>query len=529
MTNFDAVPSRRVLIAIGGLVAAHVVLAWLMRIPAITWGEDDAVYSLLARALAEGSYREYWIVGEPIHARYPPGLPALLALSNLVFGERLDAHLALMTLCSAASLLLLFDAARRHVGAEIALFATGILALNPTWLSEAGQVMAEAPFRLLLVLTLWSATEREGGGDRAVLAAASAALAAFVRTAGIAAVAALALHWMLQRRWKHVLLLGVVATPTIGWLAWTTAAPNSDEVGAYVHVVAGSESAPRYSVVNRATQGAWAYARRAVPMALSFVALKANPIDNILWAALAGVTLPIGLVALWRRWRFLCLIVASYGTVLIAWPWRDARFASPISGLILLLIGTGLVVLSRGLRLRRPVVILAPVTILFLTGAWQAGAPRLRAGLGCDRATPAESAACAPEDHRGMSQVALYMRENTPPDAVVFAPKEGAFYYHSQRRSIRDKRAVQTHPDSFTTHLRRAGVTYAILSPVGINWIGHNRHLARSCHEFELLQTFIGDVALLRFDVEATAQADSPACDITAPWKDGPPPQWSEQ
>lgn len=525
----NAVPGRRVLIALAVLVVAHAVLAWLMRIPAISWGEDDAVYSLLARGLAEGSYREYWIIGEPLHVRYPPGFPALLALSNAAFGERLDAHLALMTLCSAASLLLLFDAARRHVGAEVALFATGILALNPTWLSEAGQIMAEAPFRLLLALTLWSATDREDGGDRPVLAIASAALAAFVRTAGIAVIAALALHWMLQRRWKHVLLLGVAAIPAIGWLGWASLAPDSSEVGAYVPVVAGSESPPQYSMVHRASQSAWAYARRALPTALSFFALKANPIDNVLWAALAAVTIPVGLVALWRRWRFSCLLLASYGTVLIAWPWRDARFASPVSGLILLLIGTGLLILARKLRFRHPVALLAPVAILFLVGAWQAGAPRLRAGLACDRANPAGSAACASEHHRGMSQLAKYVRERTPTDAIVFAPKEGAFFYHAQRRSIRDRRAVRMHPDSFTTHLQRSGVTYAVLSPVGINWIGHNRHLARSCHDFELLQTFGGDVALLRFDVAESAGSNTRACEITAPWKDGPPPHWREQ
>lgn len=525
----DAVPSRRVLIALAVLVVAHVILAWLMRIPAITWGEDDAVYTLLARGLAEGTYREYWIIDEPIHARYPPGLPAILALSNLVFGEHLDAHLALMTVCSAGSLLLLFDAGRRHVGSEIALFATGILALNPTWLTEAGQVMAEAPFRMLLLLTVWAAVARENGTDRPVLAGASAALAALVRTAGIAAIGALAVHWMLQRRWKHVVLLGVAALPAIGWLGWATVAPSSDEMGAYVHVVTPSESAPRYSVIQRASQGAWVYARRAVPAALSFFAVKENPIDNVLWAAIAGVTIPVGLIAFWRRWRFLTLLAASYGAVVILWPWRDARFASPASGLILLLLGTGLLLSARWLRFRRPVAALVTVAIPFLVGAWQAGAPRLRAGLACDRENPAVSATCAPEDHRGMSQLAVYMREHTPADAIVFTAKEGAFYYHAQRRSVRERRVLRVPPDSFATYLRASGVTHAVLSPLGVAWIGHNRLLAHSCDEFELVRDFIGDVALLRLTAEEIIESGTPACEITAPWKDGPPPRWREQ
>ena len=163
--------TRRVLVLLGLIVLTHVVLAWFMRVPAIGWGEDDAVYSLLGRGLGAGTYREYWIVDSPIHARYPPGLPALLAASNAVFGERLDAQLALMNLFSAASLLLLFDATRRRLGQETALWATVLLALNPIALGEGGRIMAEAPFRMLLLLTLWAASVRDDGRHAALAVA----------------------------------------------------------------------------------------------------------------------------------------------------------------------------------------------------------------------------------------------------------------------------------------------------------------------------------------------------------------------
>ncbi|HSA55944.1 MAG TPA: glycosyltransferase family 39 protein [Gemmatimonadaceae bacterium] len=526
----SAGPSRRVLTALVVLVLAHVMLAWLTRIPEITWGEDDAVYSLLARALQSGSYREFWIIDEPIHARYPPGLPALLAVLNLFFGERLDVHLALMTLCSAASLLLMFDVARRHVGADVALFATGIMSLNPLWVSEAGLVMAEAPFRLFLMLTMWLVTDRPGGRDHWVLASASAVAAALIRTAGVAVIGALALHWMLRREWNRVFLLSVAALPAVGWLAWTTIAPNPDETGVYVHVVTVGDPRGRLTFAEQLAAGVWAYIRRAVPTGLSFFALKENPLDNILWAGLAAATIPIGLVVLWRRWRFLVLFLASYAAVLLAWPWRDARFVSPASGFVLVLVAVGTVALARALRQRHHVVVLAAVAVLFMVGAWQAGAPRVRAALACDRTNPWESESCAPEDQRGMGQLAGHVRTSTPPDAIFFAPKEGAFYYHTERRSIRDRRAVRTHPDSFVTHLRRSGASYAVLTPVGINWTGHNRQLGYSCGAFELVQSFIGDATLLRLESEEHAASDdSPACAVAGAWKDGAPARWRER
>ena len=70
--------TRRVLVLLGLIVLTHVVLAWLMRVPAIGWGEDDAVYSLLGRGLGAGTYREYWIVDPDarsiaVHRRTPDG------------------------------------------------------------------------------------------------------------------------------------------------------------------------------------------------------------------------------------------------------------------------------------------------------------------------------------------------------------------------------------------------------------------------------------------------------------------------
>jgi hypothetical protein len=63
-------------------VGAFVLVAYLLlRIsPYLTLGAlpDDGIYVTLGRALANGDgYRSIYSVGDPVHAKYPPGLPLL--------------------------------------------------------------------------------------------------------------------------------------------------------------------------------------------------------------------------------------------------------------------------------------------------------------------------------------------------------------------------------------------------------------------------------------------------------------------
>src|SRR6185369_15337826 len=63
-----------------GLLVLHVVLAWLTRAVAIGTGNDDATYVLLARSVRHFEYVDRHLVTMPVHAQYPPGYPAILAL-----------------------------------------------------------------------------------------------------------------------------------------------------------------------------------------------------------------------------------------------------------------------------------------------------------------------------------------------------------------------------------------------------------------------------------------------------------------
>lgn len=523
-------PRNFVPVALAALfVGLHIALAWFSRNPGISWAEDDATYIILGREILHGSYAERWDILAPTHARYPPGFPALLSLGNAVFGDHVAVYTVLVLLCSAASIALAFLVVRRHFGDAVAVFVTGLLAINTMAVAEASLIMAEAPFRLWLTVVLWSASREHPSRGHLALAGASAVIAALTRSVGVAVIAALALHWIFERRWKAVALLAVGSVPVALWFVWTAVAPDPNQRGLYLHTVlttAQSGESPGISMLRRVITSIVLYPRTMVPGALSFLGLKSNPADNVLWALLALVTIPIGAVVAWRRWRLMALVVLFYGLALIVWPWRYERFVSPVSALLLAIIGAGVMHLVRHRTPRTQFIVLAAVASPFVAGALQTGVPELKAMLACDRSRIAESPTCFPEEQRGLLQLAAFAREHTPDDAVFFVSKEAAFYWQSGRRTVRNDPFLNVPTDSFGALLRGAGVTYAVLSPVGANRGGHNRAIARACREFESVATFAGDAVLLKLREGGPIDHDDATCQLIAEWKQRTPPRW---
>src|SRR5688572_22571759 len=284
----------RMLALMALLVGLHLVLAWISRSPGISWGEDDAEYIILGRELLQGNYSERWDVAAPVHARLPPGFPAVLSVANLAFGDDVRVYTLLVLLASAASMALMFLVVRRHFGDAVAVFVTGLSAINAWAVSDAGYVMAEAPFRFCATLTLWAAARDNPNTRHLLLAGAAAVMAALTRSIGLAVLTGLALHWILERRWKAVALLAVGSIPVGLWLLWTAIAPDPNARSLYFHTLtigvestaAETQDAPWLVVVKRTIGSIAEYIREHVPRALSFPGLRENIVDNLAWIAL---------------------------------------------------------------------------------------------------------------------------------------------------------------------------------------------------------------------------------------------------
>ena len=133
--------------------------------------DDDANYLMAAHVLASGGgLTSTMPSGATVVANYLPGYPALLVPLIWVFGPALWTPRALSTLCVAALYPLLWAwMARRGVKPWYRVAVLGLLAINTVMATYSTMVMAEAPFLVVLVLTLFAIDrwDRQPGLPRA--------------------------------------------------------------------------------------------------------------------------------------------------------------------------------------------------------------------------------------------------------------------------------------------------------------------------------------------------------------------------
>jgi hypothetical protein len=486
------------------IVVAHLAGAWYMRIAGFGWGEDDAGYLLLAQELRHFSYRDVQDVLAPMHARFPPGFPLLLALVGPLVGDSVDALIGVVALCSAGSIFLLYAAARSRVGDEVAVLCALLYAINPITLQYAGILMAEAPFRLLVTTALWALTREDDSPWFAVLAGGATCAAALTRSAGVVFIVALMVYWVTQRRYRRAMLLGVAAALTVGaWLAYTFTAPDPETRRLYVADLGarqqrGDRPGMIEEIVRRLVPRTRLYLQRFVPSTLAVPTVPGTPIDNVFWSAALVILGTTGLVGLWRRWRAATWFVLAYIGLLAIWRWALERFIDPIIPLLFLVLLTGAATLAGSVRPERRRALLGVLSLLLVVGALQDVVPYFQRYAACDRGDPAGSPTCWPRGEREYLRAAQWVRDSTPTDAIFFVSKERSFFMHTGRRSINQDRGLQEDSLSLVPYLRSRGVTYSVVTPVGVRSQMHNALLATSCRGLALVREFSPSTFLLR-------------------------------
>ena len=498
-----------------GIALLHLVLAWVMRSPGLAWGEDDAAFVLLSRELQAFRYVETQDILTPVHARFPPAFPAMLAVVGALFANRVDALFAFVALCSAVSIVLFFDATRRVVGEELAVISVVLFAINPFLLADAGSLMSEGPFKLLIILALWGASRENEGTRFAVVAGGATILAALTRTAGVVFIPALGAYWLWKRRYTWVVWLAIASLPVAAWLAFSFNAPDASDRRLYVSDLRGKHENVTDAVATRferVVPRVKRYVTNYIPWNLAVPTIKGTPIDNAVWLAGFVVFGAFGMVALMRSWMTAAAFLVSYVVLLFAWSFAFDRLVRPVVPLllVLLLAGVSTSVGKYAARYRRWAVL--AVAGLFALGALQVTIPDLQTRLACDRSSPADSPACWPPPDRDFLKLSQWVRDSTPTDAVFFVSKERAFYWHAGRKSINQDRALREDSTSLGGYLRSRGVSYTVLTPIGVRARPHARLLQRACREFELVKRISTSTMLLRV-APAPALGDStPAC-----------------
>ena len=462
------------------LAALHAVLGLLLYEPTLFPGGDNAGYMILGDALRSGEgYRDLYLPAQPLHAKYPPLFPALLAVLGWLGGLQLF-KLAMLA-CTTAAVWLTARVGRELVGEGAALFAAGLLALNPTLLEYGHYVLSEAPFLLLVLLSLYGAVRGDRKGDTLAVLAAVGAFA--TRTAGLTILLALPTAWLFARRRRAAGVAGGAALATMvlwglyqGWAA-PQQAGYVEELFLIDPYSPAAGSVGFGGLVARAAANLWAYASRVVPHT---VLGSEDPVGTplvLLGLAFSGLAL-LGWARRARREVGAAeLFVLLYAVLIAIWPvvWTDRRFLLPLVPLLSLLAIGALADLGPRVARWGPLAIVAVVGIpcaiwiadrvpdrIECVAAWRGGSP-------CD--APAFASLYA---------AAAWAAEHTEPDAVIVNRKPRLFYLISRRRG--DVYPYSPDPDAVMAALDEWGTDYVVVDQVSGTTI---RYLVPAIREHE--------------------------------------------
>jgi hypothetical protein len=298
--------------------------------------QDDAIYTVVGKALAEGQgYRMINLPGEPHATRYPPAYPMVIALlwkfwpsfpDNIVLFKFVNAvFLGVTALATYA-----FTRARLAFSVVESLVVALLATLSVVMLLLTGVIMSEPMYVMVTMIALLRAERLvdEPTVRGALLVGLLLGLLALVRTVGAVAVPAAVLVLAWKRQWRAAFVVGAAASALIvPWIAWTKL---------YEHEIPGV-FAGKYG-----SYGAWlsleqggldftlAVMRHNLAMIDGFLGYYFMPVTPRWPRAIAMATqlvlFTVGAIAMLRRAPVTVLYMGAYLTVVFMWPFEPTRF-----------------------------------------------------------------------------------------------------------------------------------------------------------------------------------------------------------
>ncbi len=317
--------------------------------------QDDAMYAVLAKSLAEGhGFKFINLPGEPNATHFPPGYPLVLAAiwklwpafpDNIVAFKFLNALFLGLAALGAYHFTRRRFAAPMLASAAVALIGT----LSIVVLLVTGVVMSEPMFLALLFPALLVAERAvdHGRWQDALLAGLLLGALSMVRTLGVFAVPALGFVLLFRRHVRQAVVMGAAAAVfLVPWQLWVMA--HEHEVAP---VFMGKYGSYGTWLVDGYRLGgfefAWSVIRINVLELEGMLSYYFMPVQGHLPRALVFV--PLFGLALLGMERFRRNAPASlwflvlYTIIVMLWPFEPARFVVALWPMWPLLVGCGLV------------------------------------------------------------------------------------------------------------------------------------------------------------------------------------------
>lgn len=498
--------TRRARQIAAGILALHAVLAWLGRLPGVSYSNDDAVYMLLAKSLRSFRYLDSYLPGAPVHVQYPPGWPAMLALVDLLPGDMVAAAYVLVVCLSLVGLWCFFEGALRVLPPVVALLALAASATTAATLMPAGRLMSEASFFCFTMVSLWAAGDPARRPRWLLMAGVAAILAAYMRSIGIGLLGALVLTWLMERRWRAAVAMAIGSIVAFGpWVAWSVLGPQRSIGRSY-----GSDIAAGASMIDHAgssVAGVFRHLTDKVVLVVggdlstvtSFIRFRGTILDNVLWLLVLVGLGGWGTMLLLKRWRAVPLYVGASLGLLVLWTWSTRRFLFPlVPAVTLILLAGAWRVWDRFGKVAGSVafaLVLAGVPIR----GWPWTVNILAEGLACDRSRQYEDPGCFTAEQLAFFAAAQYAHDSMPATATFSVDREASFAFHADRSAIYTMELLGDTTISVPEAMRARDIPYILMAQLtDLDEVRLPHFLAPDCEQFAVVKKFGSRTLILR-------------------------------
>jgi len=409
---------------------------------------DDAVYAVVAKALAEGDgYRVVSLPGDPPQTKYPFFYSSLLSLiwriappfpANIVFLKSLNV-LVLLGIYFVS--MVYYRRCCEHARALAPIAFAVIVCTNPLVFSFTDYVLSELLLVLLSVATLAGFRCAGTGSDRAQAGwlGIFAGVACLTRLAAAPLVVAALLRSYFGRGARAFAWFGVVVSLiVVPWFVWVASVRVQGRAGSlydyYIGYELGGGRGVGWQGILDVVTGNARY------LADTFQMLYLTPLLPGLVLFLAALT-GVGMLNSLRRedvgdWAFLLASLALY----LIWPFSPTRYSVPLAPVLILFLFRGMEQTADWFQHHRfgsfaitklvwlPALVVMVLNLFWLSSFVWSRHPDSTRGLYGSR---------SPYTWAGFEQTFGWIRQNTAPDALLATAYDPMYFLYTGRKGIR--------------------------------------------------------------------------------------------
>jgi hypothetical protein len=435
-------------------------------------GGDNAGYLSLANSLAtNANYIEIWDPADPLHTKYPPLYPVLLAVAILLGAKTWMIFKILSVFCVTTAVVLSFVWTKDRNGLGLALGVAVVLMFSPAFLWSSNWILSDPLFLVLTLGCLWAfhnSEKREQPVIWTVVGCLMAILAAFTRTAGLPLVIAVGGVLLLNRRWKTLGRFSLAfAIPSLAWWLRSRRAGQAQYMSEFWLVDPYQPdlgTAGFLDLVTRVLDNFHSYVFSYIPRGLTTWSDIFLMVLGLLIVFMAG----IGYIRRFRKRITVAeLFIPLYFGLILLWPtvWSGDRFILPLYPLILFYAGEVLLIETARLHARGPLVSGVVAVLLLTVPSSQNWINTVHQASACRKVVKAAGPfACYNENFQQFVVAARWLGENAPDGTSVFSRKPRFFYTISGIKSR--TYPLSSNPKRFFEEAKDADIAYVVLDRI---------------------------------------------------------------